>query len=420
MSHFARLRILNGLECPANVILIETTIAAFMEGRDGSVKMGLEMIADLTGQSVKSVQRALKLSESWQAQQGVRLRIRTPGERNVHRVTEFSANDLNVAGHWITTQVAKDSRPLALTIKIDELVPDAIKQFLRAPLASVKPQKPQQTSQTAKRQNGAESVVRSSVILSAIPAAVRDALARGYRVGPVNAATRKPFIWNFQQCATRNETVIRGWITRFDDCWWGTPTGRQQADGRYLMALDADDHAGKFGNGIQTLKLRESDLGPLPATYTVTTPHNGKHFYFSTMQPMLNSSGLLGPQLDVKGVGGFVIVAGCKGEAGAYTIIHDAPIAPLPEAWENALLVNFKSKRKIAVGERHDYLRGVAYAMACQGKQFAEIMRTVRQRMQFNCESGGRVIDESELVELASSAIAKVSRADEMLNLIVA
>ena len=64
--------------------------------------------------------------------------------------------------------------------------------------------------------------------------------------------------------------------------------------------------------------------------------------------------------------------------------------------------------------------RGTAFAMAIQAHSEAEILNTLRQRLAFNCEKGGRLITDDELQQLAASAIVKVSKADRMLDLIVA
>jgi hypothetical protein len=96
------------------------------------------------------------------------------------------------------------------------------------------------------------------------------------------------------------------------------------------------------------------------------------------------------------------------------------PIAVLPEVWENALAVSQTSRKQVSEGERHDYLRGCAFAMACHGKDVDEILVTLRQRLQFNCEHTGRSVTEVELRSLASSAVAKIAKADQMLARIVA
>jgi hypothetical protein len=157
------------------------------------------------------------------------------------------------------------------------------------------------------------------------------------------------------------------------------------------------------------------DLGPLPITFTVTTAGNGEHDYFRSSKPLLSTSGLLGPGLDCKSAGGFVVRC-----ASGYEVTQDLPIASLPTEWEKALAINRTAKKEIAEGERHDYLRGVAYTMASQGKDIRSILTTLQQRLLFNCERGGRTIDDQELEALAVSAVRKIHRAEEMMKLIVA
>lgn len=76
-------------------------------------------------------------------------------------------------------------------------------------------------------------------------------------------------------------------------------------------------------------------------TYAVKTPR-GHHLYFNAIDglPTRNSASLLAPNLDVRGVGGFVNAPPTPG----YFVYRDAPIADLPE-WLAHLLVTTKSKR---------------------------------------------------------------------------
>ena len=189
--------------------------------------------------------------------------------------------------------------------------------------------------------------------------------------------------------------------------------------GDFNAVIDLDRHGDgeKFGNGFKTLALREKELGTLPDTFTVKTPRDGEHRYFRTKIALPTWSGELGPGLDCKGKGsGFVVAPGSAG----YTVSKDLPIAELPQRWQDALNILPKASRRIPGWERHDYLRRVSYAMACQGKQVEEISAVLLERLRFNCEPGGRGISERELIDLATSARAKIDAADRMLDVIVA
>jgi len=76
----------------------------------------------------------------------------------------------------------------------------------------------------------------------------------------------------------------------------------------------------------------------------VRTGSGGLHFYF-TMQgiepPIRNSAGLLGPGLDVRGQGGYVVVPPSEGLMGPYTVESSAELAPIPE-WMVDLLHSAK------------------------------------------------------------------------------
>src|SRR5262249_51624433 len=135
----------------------------------------------------------------------------------------------------------------------------------------------------------------------------------------------------------------------------------------FLTVIDIDRHGGAI-NGFMTLKQLEDDLGTLPETFTVKTAGDGEHRHFISSRLLPSSEGFLGPELDCKASGGFVVAPGSTG----YEIINDGPLALLPEEWELALEAS-TPKRIIPAGERHDYLRSVAYAMACQGKDEASI-----------------------------------------------
>ncbi|WP_328881821.1 bifunctional DNA primase/polymerase [Streptomyces sp. NBC_00299] len=79
---------------------------------------------------------------------------------------------------------------------------------------------------------------------------------------------------------------------------------------------------------------------PIPYTYQVRTPSGGRHLYF-TAPPgsrFKNSVNRLGPHIDTRAWGGYVVAAGSTTAHGAYEVAENAPVAPLPP-WLTALLV---------------------------------------------------------------------------------
>jgi len=76
-----------------------------------------------------------------------------------------------------------------------------------------------------------------------------------------------------------------------------------------------------------------------PSTHTVATPSGGWHLYFAAPEaPVIrNSVALVGPQVDVRAAGGYVVGAGSVVGGRAYELIYDDEPASLP-AWIARLL----------------------------------------------------------------------------------
>ncbi len=128
--------------------------------------------------------------------------------------------------------------------------------------------------------------------------------------------------------ATTDPTVIEAW-------WRAHPSANiGLATGRGLDVLDVDGDEGEAG--LANLIARR---WPLPATSEVRTgrPGGGRHLYFrSAAWP--NTAGTLGPNLDTRGLGGFVLLPPSVHPSGAiYTWTNLSRPAPAP-AWLTALL----------------------------------------------------------------------------------
>lgn len=76
-----------------------------------------------------------------------------------------------------------------------------------------------------------------------------------------------------------------------------------------------------------------------PWTYTVSTPSGGWHLYYQAPpdSSLRNSAGLIGPMIDTRANGGYVVGAGSVTAAGAYEVLYDEPVAELPR-WIGRLL----------------------------------------------------------------------------------
>jgi hypothetical protein len=95
--------------------------------------------------------------------------------------------------------------------------------------------------------------------------------------------------------------MIRSWWGRWPQANIGLVTG----EGSGLVVLDVDPrHGGHAG-----LEEMERRFGPLPATVEAQTGGGGRHLLFKHPGERIpNSAGLLGPGLDIRGDGGYIVV----------------------------------------------------------------------------------------------------------------
>jgi hypothetical protein len=102
--------------------------------------------------------------------------------------------------------------------------------------------------------------------------------------------------------ATLDPAIVHAWERKYPTTLWGMPTGT--ASGYVVLDIDVKRPE---ANGFDSLK----DLGRsiLPETPMVHTESGGVHIYFQCPDRELrNSAGKIGPGLDVRGAGGYVIV----------------------------------------------------------------------------------------------------------------
>lgn len=142
--------------------------------------------------------------------------------------------------------------------------------------------------------------------------------ARGFFVFPVVADGKIPAIKGWQNRATRDPAQIRAWWTERDpvlggervrDLNVGIRTGRF-GDAGWLVVCDVDVKAGARGReSLWDLDMLHGTPGWLE-TYAVDTPSGGEHYYFLTEEPAATSASKLGPGLDTRGEGGYVVAPG--------------------------------------------------------------------------------------------------------------
>ncbi len=146
------------------------------------------------------------------------------------------------------------------------------------------------------------------------------AIQRGFKIFPVAANDKKPPLikdWNMN--ASSDKAQIDAWIEQFPDCNFGLAAGAS-----FQIVVDIDPRNG----GLETLRKLEAEFGPMPATLIAITPSGGFHYYYlGVCQSKTNA---LGPGVDIKSAGGYVVLAGSKRPDGEYKWANSTPIAGCP------------------------------------------------------------------------------------------
>lgn len=157
-----------------------------------------------------------------------------------------------------------------------------------------------------------------------LAAALRHA-ERSRPVFPCDPETKAPLVEHGFKDATSDPAIIHAWFDRLEPPMLAIPTGARTG----LVVLDSDGD-----DGAESLRKLEREHAPLPRTASAVTPRGGGHTYFAHPGGEVpNSVGTLGPGLDIRGDGGYVIVPPSLAASGRrYEVDEEAPAAPLP-AW---------------------------------------------------------------------------------------
>jgi hypothetical protein len=158
----------------------------------------------------------------------------------------------------------------------------------------------------------------------------------GWHVFPCAPGSKRPALnQNWQDLATTDPVRIRSWWARqaYNIGIACGPSG--------LVVVDLDiSSTGATGAASLELLCRAQGQRLPAGTYTVDTPSGGSHLYFTApATPVRNSTGRLGPLIDIRADGGYVVGAGSRIAGRAYACRGDfLPLAlPLP-GWITRLL----------------------------------------------------------------------------------
>ncbi len=224
--------------------------------------------------------------------------------------------------------------------------------------------------------------------------------------------------------ATTDPERVRAFWRRFPDALIGVPVG--SVTGRFVVDLDVRPEKDGFGE----LAKLEKEHGPLPKTRTFRTPSGGEHRHYKHPGfKVKNRTGksALGPGLEIKGDGGYVIVPPSTG----YEVIDRSEVAEAP-AW---LLDMLKEKEppgrepgavgsakrttkgargfqrpppgSIPEGERNCALYALAYDKRLSGRGEVEVLEYLLDVNSSRCEPP---LSEPEVRKIARSASGRPIR----------
>ncbi|MBO8194896.1 bifunctional DNA primase/polymerase [Streptomyces oryzae] len=184
----------------------------------------------------------------------------------------------------------------------------------------------------------------------ALLSAALDAAARGWHVLPLRPGTKRPALhgegacprsgpcatghakWE-QRATTDPQRIRRAWSAGPFNV--GIATG---PSGLVVIDLDVpkDESKKDTPDGVNSfMALCERAGEPVPTTYTVRTPSGGLHLYYGAPDSLRlsNTARKLGPGIDTRAWGGYVVAPGSNVQGHPYTVLDpNAQVKPLP-AW---------------------------------------------------------------------------------------
>jgi hypothetical protein len=137
---------------------------------------------------------------------------------------------------------------------------------------------------------------------------------RGMRIHPCAPGQKVPLLEDWPAKATLDPTTIKAWWRRWPNANLAVAAGGSMR----LLVVDIDPDA----NGETSMAALEREYWGIPATVEVVTPRGGRHLYLIVPngRPMPgNSAGKLGPGIDTRGEGGYVLAPPSVVNGRAYT-----------------------------------------------------------------------------------------------------
>ncbi|MFF8917881.1 bifunctional DNA primase/polymerase [Streptomyces sp. NPDC015032] len=234
--------------------------------------------------------------------------------------------------------------------------------------------------------------------------AALGAAARGWHVFPLRSGTKRPALHGEAACprtgpcstghlkwedrATTDPDRIRAaWAAGAFNVGLATgPSGMVVVD----LDMPKPNSNGDTPCGVTTFKaLCERAGQPVPTTYRTRTASGGHHLYFTTPPGarLTNSAGLLGPLIDTRAWGGYVVARGSTVNGRAYEVVDGAPVSSLPSWLLDALTPESHPAPPVRVSTARNGGRvadvalqreTTAVAGAAEGDRNAQLLRSAR------------------------------------------
>lgn len=141
----------------------------------------------------------------------------------------------------------------------------------------------------------------------------------GWKVFPCHPNSKKPILDDWPALATDDPIRIAAWMVEYPGCNWAVACGPSG-----LAVIDIDPPIGE-----DSLFAFECEHGFLPDTREHRSARGGRHLIFAGT--VANSVGKIGPKLDTRGGNGYIVIPPSTFEDKPYEVIHDRPIAALPD-----------------------------------------------------------------------------------------
>lgn len=264
-----------------------------------------------------------------------------------------------------------------------------------------------QAQHTAIDQSGCTETEENPMLTAALGYA-----AQGISIFPCLSSgklAKKPLTDHGFKEASCEPEQIKFWWQKYPTALIGAPTGYPM--GAFVLDIDVKNGV----DGYATLATLESIHGSLPDSKRVKTASGGGHIYFKCPQTKVkNSAGKLGPGIDVRGDGGYIILPPSNIAGMTYQLINDTPIAEAPE-WL-LILMNTAKKHKKSVQKTPAVAKEAgtsAYGKGALKRECAEISNAVEgtrndqlNRSSFNL---GQLISGGELHESYAFAALEIA-----------